>query len=90
MTIQEFAKSYHKLIADQQDMLADMIGTMQDVYVPTESDIIKDIKNKDTEEIGENLLDLYHYYDNIYDSEDPDCAAMLQKIEDLLEFLDNN
>ena len=90
MTIQEFAKSYHKLIAHQQDLLADMMGTMQDVYVPTESDIIKDLKNKDIDEIRENLLDLYHYYDNIYDPEDPDCATMLQKIEDLLEFLDNN
>ena len=54
MTIQEFAKSYYKLIAHQQDLLADMMGTMQDVYVPTESDIIKDLKNKDIDEIREN------------------------------------
>ena len=89
MTIREFAKIYRKLVINCKETLASIKDTFQDIYIPQITEIINDIKAKDIDEYRETLLDLRDYYNMHYDDQDPDEAALLKEIEELLYFINN-
>ena len=87
---EDFAEKYRAFLIEMADTEANMYNMSRREIIddiPTKNGIISDIVNYRTGDMIDGLLDIKEYYNNCYDNEDPDCAAIIRRCELFINFL---
>ena len=87
---EDFAEKYRAFLIEMADTEANMYNmSCREIIddIPTKNGIISDIVNYRTGDMIDGLLDIKEYYNNRYDNEDPDCAAIIRRCELFINFL---
>ena len=87
---EDFAEKYRAFLIEMADIEANMYNMSRREIIddiPTKNGIISDIVNYRTGDMIDGLLDIKEYYNNRYDNEDPDCAAIIRRCELFINFL---
>ena len=87
---EDFAEKYRAFLIEMADTEANMYNMSRREIIddiPTKNGIISDIVNYRTGDMIDSLLDIKEYYNDRYDNEDPDCAAIIHSCELFINFL---
>ena len=87
---EDFAEKYRAFLIEMADTEANMYNMSRREIIDEKkkkNGIISDIVNYRTGDMIDGLLDIKEYYNNRYDNEDPDCAAIIRRCELFINFL---